>query len=603
MKLNNILKIALIAPFLVACGESDEFDGNAGGVATFSATIDGVSTRATDTSWAANDSIGISVDSENSATEGSNVKYITAAGDGTFTTAATPITFGDKNKVNFKAYYPYTAASNIDSNGNISVSTVIANQGASIDYMYATGNGSSTKPNVKLSFSHKMSQVVLNFMAGNGITDFSGSNLKFTLSGIVQSGTFNTTKGEATATSGAKAEDITVTPASTAYSSDNKTVSQSLIFLPQDVNTIDLELTIGETTYTATLSLPAVDNEQGLLAGRSVSYDITVNKSSLNASNGTIVGWTKDEGSFASGKLGTHMADEAQLYDLAFSDGSFVSVWPEGVSRTESLSDENLEILQTNIYNLTILQRAYLVGIVYWKGDPAKDDGLLQTDYPDCKHGLILALKDMSKTDVQWILYEEYYSVSDAIDKWDSDLKPVSDNTILIEYDGTQNADNANNVKQLNKALGYNNTKLLRAYNYYRSDADHKVHPIEYLDSFADKNDAPKGSSGWYLPSPKELVLTLEDNSSIEFYTGKSATDQINNIQKILDLDALNASKMREDLYWSSSECKYTYVSFSDDRITFGYNVWRVNFSGNEYGNVIDYSGYGNSYLRAVCAF
>jgi hypothetical protein len=585
MKLNNILKIALIAPLLVACGESDEFDGNAGGVATFSGTIDGVNTRMYNDEWEEEDAIGVSVVTAGSATTGSNVKYITADGDGTFSPDSAKITYGDKNSVDFAAYYPYDE--NLPEDGIIKFTSAPIR-----DYMFAKGSGKSSKPNVKFQFSHVMSQVVLNLTAGTGVK-FSGT-IGLSLGNIIQDGSFNTLTGDVTLTEKATASSMS---ASLNLPSGYETTSivWSLNFLPQTLSTLDLELTIDGTTYAATLSLPTVDDEQGLLAGRSVSYDITVNKSSLNASNGTIVGWTKDEGSFTSGKLGTHMADEAQLYDLAFSDGSFVSVWPEGVSKDAIIVGDNLTKLQNNINNLNSNQSAGVVGIVYWTGDPTTDDGLLQTDYPGCKHGLILALKDLHTATIKWQDQEyENYSVSEQIENWDSNLKPQSNESISINFDEGSNVDNTANVEQLNKILGYNNTKLLRAYNYYYSDCDHKVRPIEYLDLFIAGNKAPEGSSGWFLPSPKELVLITKSDGDVSFHTGSSSL-QYQNIQNILETLS-NASKMSLNSsmqkYWSSSEGKSpTY-----------YKTLYVNIN---FGGYVYYLEKNNAYAtaRAVCAF
>jgi hypothetical protein len=164
--------------------------------------------------------------------------------------------------------------------------------------------------------------------------------------------------------------------------------------------------------------------------------------------------------------------------------------------------------------------------------------------------------------------------------------------SIVIGYDDTNH---------LQKALGYNNTKVLRAYNYDFADANHKVLPIKYLDEFADENDAPKGSSGWYLPSPKELVLmVLEDNSEIRFYDYGSITTQFSNIQLILEALGENASEVGR-LYWSSSESKYT--EELDGEIVSKYYAWVVYFYSICYGRVNDYSKDGSNYVRAVCAF
>lgn len=584
MKLNNILKIALIAPFLVACGESDEFDGNAGGIATFSGTIDGVSTRVDNDAWDEDDAIGVSVVTAGSATTGSNVKYITAKGDGTFAAASTEITYGDKNSVEFAAYYPYDK--------NLPEDGIIKFTSASIrDYMFAKGSGKSTKPNVKFQFSHVMSQVVLNLTAGTGV-DLSGT-IGLSLGNIIQEGSFNTLTGEVALTSGATASSVSMSiPQSTRTS-----LNLALNFLPQDLETLNLELTINGTTYVATLSLPEVDGKQGLLAGRSVSYNITVNNSSLNASNGSIVGWIKDTGSFASGMLGTHMADEAQLYDLALSDGSFVSVWPEGVPMDAALNDDNLRQIQENVDKLMLSPQS-ICGLVYYvNGITGEDirDNVLLSDYPYCYHGFILALNDMPEGYIKWQRTSE--SVYDNFQTKDGiSVNPNSSNYEPIVLNYTSSAEN--DVTQLKKALGYNNTKVLRAYDYYYADSDHKVSLVESLDEFVKDNVAPEGSSGWYIPSPRELVLLFQSDD-IGFYGGVTEkTTLFSNIQGILR-EISGASEMKDDCYWTSSEGK------QNETI---YGAWGVHLDSGKYCRVSLYykdkeDGNSDLYLRAVCAF
>jgi biopolymer transport protein ExbD len=208
---------------------------------------------------------------------------------------------------------------------------------------------------------------------------------------------------------------------------------------------------------------------------------------------------------------------------------------------------------------------------------------------------LILALKDLHTATIKWQDQEyENYSVSEQIENWDSNLKPQSNESISINFDEGSNVDNTANVEQLNKILGYNNTKLLRAYNYYYSDCDHKVRPIEYLDLFIAGNKAPEGSSGWFLPSPKELVLITKSDGDVSFHTGSSSL-QYQNIQNILETLS-NASKMSLNSsmqkYWSSSEGKSpTY-----------YKTLYVNIN---FGGYVYYLEKNNAYAtaRAVCAF
>jgi hypothetical protein len=607
MKLKNILKIALVAPLLVACNESDDLGGS-DNIATFSATIDGVSTRVNNDAWDSGDAIGIRIKTSDSAAEG-NYKYITADGTGKFAPAADAngsvsgnrIIFNDKSKMNFVAYYPYFS----ENDGMSASSDVIWDNGIIriysapvADYMFAQGSGSSTKPDVALKFSHKMSQLAFNLTAGDGVDNLDGITLS--LSGIIKMGTFSTIDGSVTLT-GNSGSDVNIT-SPTYTDTDKKSVQESIILLPQPLATTTLTVTLGSKSYAATINLPKDANgNQGLLSGNSVSYSITVNAGSLSISDGSIVAWATpaNSGSIDPAAI---TADNAQLYDLALKDGTFVRVWDDDADKLSA----NITALGDKINDV--------VGIVYWLSTgsednavtPLTDDALLASDHSDCTHGYILALKDMalkedgSATTIKW--QDESYnteSVSDAIDGMDAKFKPQSENSILISYDYTQRS---GETEKLNKALGYNNTKLLRAFNYYCADYNQKVRPIEYLDLFAAENEAPKGSSGWYLPSPKELVLmVLEDNSEIKFYDyRKSITPQFSNIQRILEALGENASNMGK-WYWSSSESKFTKEDGGE--AVSNYYAWFVGFVDSYYGGVSDSGKNVGCYVRAVCAF
>jgi hypothetical protein len=576
------LFLVVMAFGLSACNNDTEIDYEQC-LATFSCGInDATSTRMTDITWDKGDAIGISAASADNMTTATNIKYSTDNGDGIFTaaTASSAITFGSTKTVEFTAYYPYTADNNIV-DGNISVSTDANYQGSAIDYMFASGSGKSAKPNVALQFSHKMSRVILNFKTGNGVSTL--ENMDFTLSGLILNGKFSTSTGEATATD-TQATDFKFSPTNTAFSNDNKSVSQSLIFFPQELKSISIELTVNSKKYTATLTLPTINNRQGLTAGHSTSYNITVNSTSLTTSEGTIIGWSETEGEISSTTLGNHTAETAVLYDIAMSDGTFVTVWSAD-------DDSNYTKLLSNINAMSDSQRAGAVGIVYYKAGesstdaPTMDDDILQTDHPSCTHGYILALKDASRNgdsrlSTKWqkkaqSVYSDFQSSRDKMNPTNSKYQSTIITTV-------------NNNEQLNKAIGYNNTQVLRAYNYYSAASGYNVIPIDSLDNYAAKNVAPRNSSGWFLPSPKELMLLQGTSIS---YKGSAKSDQFSTIQIILEaLGGSNAQLYK--WYWTSSEFG------SGDS-----NACQVSFDGTSYGSVSSVAKTGIGYIRAVCAF
>lgn len=586
MKLKNLfISVAAVAS-LAACTNDNNMEGAATNLPTFTGTIAGqTATRMAGTAWDNGDAIGIT------GSSATNVKYTTANGDGTFAPAegVDPITFGSTQKVTFSAYYPYTA-----DGGTVSVSTAAANQTAenqkSIDFLYAGGaTASIVHPEVKFSFNHKMSQLVLNIKAGTGVADLSKLT-KIELGNLKLNGTFNTATGETSTTGDASSMEL-----ATNIASGTTSYEESLILLPQPVadSKLSLTLTYNDMEYSASLTLA-----DGLVFGYSTTYNVTLNKTSVNVSGGSINPWESSTLTAEASEVIPNLyvsADKAELYALAFTDGTYLNIWDaENNKIDEDMWSEYEDTDKT------------VCGIVYWLGDPTNDDGLLKADYKDCTHGLILALYDMDATAsdsrVSWQLYSNDYGysytdfyVSDKISNMDSQLFPNNYESIAISYTYTYTG--SVDETQLNKALGYNNTKLLRIFNsnYCVNDNEkYKVLPIDYLDSFANGYAAPNGSSGWYWPSPKELVLIVRNDTEVKFNYGTSRTDQFGYIQGILD--KLEKVGMK-DYYWSSSECKYTNGT-SEKSYAIGVCLY-----SNKHGYVDYYAKVSTNHLRAVCAF
>jgi hypothetical protein len=592
MKAKSLFIAALAVAALSACSK-DEGQNVGSERPIFSGVINGVNTRAVDREWQAGNTIGIIA---GDGTTQFNVPYKVSAKteNGSFTPKGDKyISFTSNKPETFIAYFPYsskmTSVSDTyyipdeDDATSTVVTTDADHQGENIDFLWSSAVGSSLNPDVNFVFRHVMSEITLNFTKGTGVNSLEG--LEFTLSGLNLNGKFNVMTGE-TQLEGSDTEEIKLAVGDD-VTDNTETATKTAIFFPQNVSTIELTVSLGSSNYSATLQLPKATNNQ-LLAGYNVEFNITVNISSLSTASGSVIGWNTQQGSYATviTKLGDRAAEGAKLYDLAMSDGTFITVLKDGDVDVSDLSDDQL---------------ANVVGIVYWlstTGDnaitPLTDDKILETDHSDCTHGYILALKDMVSGGTVWQGSEE--SIFETFQSKDGNsMNPDaggSYQSIVIENDDTN---------QLQKALGYNNTKVLRAYNYYFADANHKVLPIKYLDEFAAENDAPKGSSGWYLPSPKELVLINNTSegltTNIEFTHNYGKQQQLTDIKNILN--SLSGKGIAEDFsnfYWSSSE--YSYTSSKESR----YYAWSVEFD-YDYGYVSYYGRNTYGYVRAVCAF
>ncbi|MGN0225200.1 MAG: fimbrillin family protein [Prevotella sp.] len=303
MKTKNILFIALMAVALMGCS-SDEETGNAPVAAQIYAEIaNAASTRITDNgAWQTGDAIGVTVESTEGKTTGTNVKYYRRPYSTVFY-SDTPIYYMDGKKVTFKAYYPYTTDDVVEKTITADDETT-EDARSQIDYLFASGaRGDIQSPDVEFSqensFQHCMSQISLTFKAGDGVTDLSALT-SYTVDGLVMTGTFTPADGIAMESSTATASPlvIPVTDASgTSY------VASPLILFPQSPASGSFVLTVvfGGITYKATLALPS----EKLSPGRRVAYNITINRTGISVGNGTIEDWQNTD-------FGIYTSEEAE---------------------------------------------------------------------------------------------------------------------------------------------------------------------------------------------------------------------------------------------------------------------------------------------------
>lgn len=135
-----------------------------------------------------------------------------------------------------------------------------------------------------------------------------------------------------------------------------------------------------------------------------------------------------------------------------------------------------------------------VIGIVFYVGDPSINDGTLKEEHPECTHGLVVSISgDYIST---WQpKYEQY---NNTITNWV--LANTSYHTIEVGM-GNDPGD------RLNKLTGYNNTKAIEAFNAAPENKEWPVEAVSYLEEVREKLPAPENTSGWYLPSAKELSL------------------------------------------------------------------------------------------------
>lgn len=134
------------------------------------------------------------------------------------------------------------------------------------------------------------------------------------------------------------------------------------------------------------------------------------------------------------------------------------------------------------------------IGVVFYVGDITATDPALKADHPYCTHGLVVALDE--KIETGWQL--NYLEYNDTVGRWvelNTDYETITS--------GFELSDN------LNRPMGYNNTKAIEAFNSAEENASWRVEAVEYVVDYRTKVPAPETSSDWYLGSSKEMSLLV----------------------------------------------------------------------------------------------
>jgi hypothetical protein len=221
-----------------------------------------------------------------------NVPFILK--NGKFEAEGKVIYFEDTKTHTFRAYYPYNAA------GGILTATTDAtaqqNQPA-IDFLFASGaTGDKHSPVVSFtdktgkggennSFHHRMSQITLTFEASDGVVFSVVKPERYTLDGLLLTGTFNTADGIATADNGAQTGELAMNLA-------DGNLTSSIILFPQTVASLPLVVNYKGQEYHATLTMP----EGALQAGNNYTYTVKVRNKVLEVSEATIAKWNDIDG-------------------------------------------------------------------------------------------------------------------------------------------------------------------------------------------------------------------------------------------------------------------------------------------------------------------
>lgn len=276
-------------------------------------------------------------------------------------------------------------------------------------------------------------------------------------------------------------------------------------------------------------------------------------------------------------------ATEAVKGDIAMLDGFFLPV-ADLNSFPEAMKTIVLDLFKP-------------AGVVFWttaetttagRMTPANltDDKIMHKNFPHCTHGLIVSLDNV--TTCIW----QNNTTNENI-YW----KFQKDNNTYSKY--AKIAVSGSYTEYSQKIVGYNNTEVLRAYNNeerVKNDNNLVMNPVADLDKWENIDKAPKNTTGWYIPSVKEIHMLIYKDVDKICDTGVKGTDTKQVVNS--SLSVVGGVRLGNGYLWSSSEYYEKddkgYKTYSVDQ------VWAVNINDGQ----IDVRRKTNSYyVRAVCAF
>ena len=462
-------------------------------------------------------------------------------------TSTDPYYWTNHNNITVTAWWPYTAGETTPP-----AVKVKANQSAQKDFegsdLIVADGQTVTYGSPTLRFTHRTARVTIELKPGTGFTSVAGATVSLV---SLSADNGNPTSIKTYNASGNTYEALTAP----------QTVAADKPF-------IRVELGSGIFYFRPQTNVV-------LEAGNRYKYIVKVNTTGLTLEGCTIGEWADGGEETVESIVFKTDLSTAKVGDFITTDGKLLEM-----TESMTLSEE---------------VKKRIAGVVFWvpeKKDPNRQtQASLQSDevmakaHPNCTHGLAVSLKDVS-AEMKWqggqyeavLNFQRGDAFNPAYDK--SLFKPI--------------ASNNGSSHPINFILGYQNTLILRAYNVYCKSigsGNKVVLPVDALAGFETNNPSPSNSTGWFLPSPKELhILCYKDVDNIgRYWEDPSYTDTRDIVNKSL-IAADGGTFAYNYYYWSSSE----FGGFLS-------HAFLVNFRNS---NVISVSKYYNTYrVRAVCAF
>ena len=434
-------------------------------------------------------------------------------------------------------------------------------EGRNPDLSFAERNDPSKN---KITFVHQTSKIVVNLVAGPGVTLDGNTSVQLLNVGRVETG--NTV---------------------TACRPDAAKQSFHALLAGRQTITAGAPFIQVNAAGKAFVYTPLAERQ--LVANTSYTYTITVKANGIEVTEAMGGEWTDGGSEDVAGKtvVVKYTADDVKKGDYIYkdgttSDGGLRRIYSDGTMVCEATKPQPKTIESNPV-----------VGIVFWTPSettaegrltPASltDDKIMAADYPECTHGLAVALEHIS--------YKEITGESNY--EFIKDFQKSNNFTHERKSDFVSIASGKGATDNINKIYGYQNTIVLRAYNEYCTKNNREnfiARNAVGLEEFAADHPAPSHSTGWFIPSLKELHLLcymdVDDIYDMSHEPARVATRDVVNSS----LSAANGEPLKRAYYRSSSEYAEDYLY-----------VYIVYFSdGSAYQNLKWYS----QPLKAVCAF
>lgn len=218
------------------------------------------------------------------------------------------------------------------------------------------------------------------------------------------------------------------------------------------------------------------------------------------------------------------------------------------------------------------------IGVVFYVGNPAEHDAALRAAHPGCVHGLVVGLKEKK---CEW---QDYYTDFDeevgmTVGEW------IEDNTDYVSI----STRSFSMESVFNQIMGYNNTCGIDEFNDGEYGCDYEVIIGSTLSSQTSDIKAPETTSGWYIPSIKEVSLLCSGDlgKNIDDLGYDDTPDNANAVLINSRLAQIAGAVELSGVYWSSTEFSATQAN-------------SVQFNK---GLVMQTSKGGSNILRPVLAF